>query len=1138
MNDPTRQHDLQDAERIFHEALEQPTQDRRDFVRGECDGDSRLQREVMDLLDADADPTRAGADILDKPPTDLAEAVGLTSAAILASVPERIGPYRIIELLGSGGFADVFLAEQREPVRRKVALKILKPGIDSRAVLARFEAERQAMALMDHPGVAKIFDAGATERGRPYVVMEYVPGLPVTRYADERRLDIDQRLRLFLSICEAVQHAHQRGVIHRDLKPSNILAQFVAQPGEPSGSHLVRIIDFGIAKAITQPLTERTLVTEQGQLIGTPEYMSPEQASRSPGGVDTRTDVYALGVLLYELLTGSLPYSAEDLRSGTIDDLRRLHEAHDPPTPSTRLRRARTEARTLEEAARARGADPDMLKRRLRGDLDWIVMRALERDRERRYDSVSALAADIRRHLATEPVSVGPPSPAYRARKFVQRNRTLAVTTASVFLALLAGMIGTSVALVKAIASEQQEQWRLYIASIGAASDAIENAEPDAARRLLARAPQRHRQWEWRHLYAASDDSSWVFEIEVDFTRRSVASDGRVALMVEERATKLLPMPDGRLMIARLDGEARLLDGQTGREQRRLELPGYAASISPDGRYLASVTSSRLFIQDLRTGEEILHCPTLDHAANSWVWFDPNRPTLLTTGGSNGRIAWIDLERSDLEDADPMTRVQVSGDRTPPRIAMLGDGERIAVIDGYVPRPQLMDRDGANRQVPTGGDVTTPILDVLSDPDTNLIVTIHRGIAEDQVHVWDAVTGTHRTKIAGHAPQVKSIAVRGGMVAIGSEDRVIRLWRAATGAPIGEYFGHADSIIDLGFSYDGETLYSAATDNTVRAWRIADLGQRSIEGMPDLVDMAICDRPSATPAVVAVGRHGRIEAWDLESLARILEPYRLFDRGNIPAVCAWSGSWVVVSGNRGEVVLFDIETRERVTIRERFDRPVDRLRPDVDPGRGLLVCPSPNETVDVFIARAPAGSDAPEFEHAGSIGLDANCQAVAISPTDDALFVTDELGRLARWSLSRAPVAPDWIIEANSRPIRAVAVSPDGRFVATGDGLASGALTLWSAKDGSLVWRQARHYDGVYGLDFSPDGRRLTSSSYDSAVRLWDVETGEHLLAMRTDHASPVFAVAFSPDGVRLVSASFDGRIQIRTAIPAPQPAD
>jgi serine/threonine protein kinase len=417
----------QRLERIFDEAIEiESPGDRQLFLECACAGDGDLFRAASKLV---ADHFRAGS-FLESPAADIAAAIDLEPKAW--SPGEQIGPYKLLEQIGEGGFGVVFLAEQERPVKRRVALKIIKPGMDTRQVIARFQAERQALAMMDHPNIAKAHDAGSTENGRPYFVMELVQGIPITEYCDQCNLTTSERLELVITVCQAVQHAHHKGIIHRDIKPNNVLVAM--QNGRPTP----KIIDFGVAKAIDQQLTEHTLTTAFAQMVGTPLYMSPEQAELSPLGVDTRSDIYSLGVVLYELLTGSTPFDKDRLHGAAYDELRRIIREEEPPRPSARISTlAADKASTLAEHRRT---DARRLSQQVRGELDWIVMKCLEKDRNRRYETPASLARDIERYLHDEPVQACPASASYRVQKFVCRNKTLLAFGGAIAAALVVGL--------------------------------------------------------------------------------------------------------------------------------------------------------------------------------------------------------------------------------------------------------------------------------------------------------------------------------------------------------------------------------------------------------------------------------------------------------------------------------------------------------------------------------------------------------------------------------------------------------------------------------------------------------------------------------------------------------------------------
>ena len=417
-----------DEEAIFHIARDlADTAKRSEYLQQVCGADQELRERIQGLLDAhEKEQTFLKSNVQLETTAAKTPTAGAKSGSI-AKPGEEIGRFKLLQQIGEGGFGVVFMAEQHKPIRRKVALKVIKPGMDTKGVVARFEAERQALAMMDHPNIAKVLDGGTTDSGRPYFVMELVRGVPITDYCDNKQLSADQRLELFITVCKAIQHAHQKGIIHRDLKPSNILVAL--HDGKP----VVKVIDFGVAKAVNQQLTDKTLYTAFGQMVGTPQYMSPEQAEISGLDIDTRSDVYSLGVILYELLTGSTPLETERLRKAGYAEIQRLVKESEPQRPSTRLS---TSGEKLTAIAKHRSVAPDRLSALIKGDLDWVVMKALEKDRNRRYSTPVELADDVNRYLTKEPVEAYPPSRVYKMKKFVRRNKGL-VVAASAFAVIM-----------------------------------------------------------------------------------------------------------------------------------------------------------------------------------------------------------------------------------------------------------------------------------------------------------------------------------------------------------------------------------------------------------------------------------------------------------------------------------------------------------------------------------------------------------------------------------------------------------------------------------------------------------------------------------------------------------------------------
>ncbi len=569
------------------------SEERARFLAEACAGDPNQLRRIEGLLGIEKEAAgffeaaAAERDVLDAP----LEATGAhRPAGPLEEAGEQLGSYRLVKVIGEGGFARVFLAEQLGPVRRQVALKILKPGMDTGEVLARFELERQALAMMNHPNLARFFDAGATPYGRPYFAMELVGGVPITRWCEDHRLAVRERLQLFIPVCRAVQHAHQKGILHRDLKPANILASL--DEGRPTA----KVIDFGIAKALHGALTPKAPFTRVGQFIGTPAYVSPEQVGFEGQDVDTRADIYSLGCVLYELLTGLPPFDLERLRSASASEADRIICEEEPPKPSLMAGNAQAGRDSLPTP---RGEDPRKLKRQLRGELDWIVMKAMHKDPNRRYDTASALAEDIQRYLQDEPVHARPPEWSYRVRKFVRRHRVAVAATGTVLASLVlglqlatAGFEEASKQRDKAVVAEDRANGQrdaataerlkaeayLYAADVNLAAYALRDSNLGRAKELLKRHIPKPgepdlRGWEWRYLW------------------RQCASDELATLGRHDRSvTRVAFSPDGKLLASAGDRKVKLWDVQTRKESRTLEHENgvNGLAFSPDGKRLAT----------------------------------------------------------------------------------------------------------------------------------------------------------------------------------------------------------------------------------------------------------------------------------------------------------------------------------------------------------------------------------------------------------------------------------------------------------------------------------------------------------------------------------------------------------------------
>jgi eukaryotic-like serine/threonine-protein kinase len=674
------------------------------------------------------------------------------------------GRYRLLDILGEGGMGTVYRADQTQPVKRPVALKLIKVGMDSRAVLARFDAERQALALMDHPNIARVYDGGTTAAGQPFFVMELVSGVPITEYCDRQRRPVRARLELFVAVCQAVQHAHQKGIIHRDLKPGNVLVT------EVDGRPTPKVIDFGVARATDFKLTDLSLV-DTGAIVGTPAYMSPEQADPSSIDIDTRTDVYALGVILYELLAGSPPIDTKQFQRGAFLEMLRMVREVEPPRPSTKV----STAAALPNIAASRDVEPAHLKQLLRGDLDWIVMKALEKDRARRYETANGFAADVLRHLAHEPVLAAPPSRAYRLRKFVRKHRGGVVAATLVVLALVVGIAGTTYGLFREAKRVKERD-----AAVGEARDAERSAYDRAA--------------ELRYQLGISN-----------FLLASAAYDNRDVVGAAERLDNVHPDQRGwewRYLKRLTRGGLFTLYGHTDRVE--------SAAFSPDGSRIVTASWDRTAkVWDARTGAPLIglkgHVGWLSGAA-----FSPDGSRIVT--GSHDRTAkmWDARSGSLLLDFKGHTdRVESA--------AFSPDGTRV-VTGSWDHTAKVWDARSGLLLLELKGH-TSAVSSAAFSPDGTRIVV---GIWEWPVtaRVWDARTGSPLLDLKGHMGGVSSAAFSpdGTTIVTGSQDGTAKVWDARTGSPVIELKGHTREVTSAAFGPDGTRIVTGSRDRTAKVW--------------------------------------------------------------------------------------------------------------------------------------------------------------------------------------------------------------------------------------------------------------------------------------------------------------------------------
>ena len=1077
-------------------------------------------------------PERASLDNVTVPPTDPLLARDLPEPAASRSFdkdPEQIGPYRILEKIGEGGMGVVYKAEQREPVRRLVALKVIKLGMDTRDVVARFEAERQALALMSHPNVAKVFEAGMTEQGRPFFAMEFVPGVALNRFCDEEKLTIRQRLDLFVPICQAVQHAHQKGIIHRDLKPSNILVQLV------DGRPLPKVIDFGVAKATNQALTPHTVYTQLGSMLGTPEYMSPEQAMTGGLDVDTRTDIYSLGAILYELLSGSLPFESKTLRIAGPEGMARLLRETDPPKLSARLSEIGSgDDPLLPQIAKARHSDLSTLRRELRGDLEWIVLKAMEKERGRRYETANGLAMDIRRHLLDEPVLARPPTTIYRLGKLIRRNKLPFIGAAAFVLALLIGLATStflfmreSAARRRAAAAELEQtrlrasesslrrqaqaqelaarrrafasdmnlvQQALAVNNLGRAQDLLDRQRPPPGEQDL-------RGWEWRYLwqFCRSDARFTLCQRPASIWSLAVSRDGsRVAIGQEQGGGLSIWDLSTRQLVTQLPAGDDMVSVAFSPTSDLLAFGTAWASASPHPRF-----SVRLWDG---AKEQIVAELPLDSLCQRPVFSDDGQTLIVSTRAKIMLFRVPDGSRLAAYDAPvnyaPGTPFAVSHDR---KVAAYGaPGNIIRVIDLA---------SGAARWNVRGPDNFVTALAFSPDDST---LACGSGLLESPILLRDATSGKQTAKLEGHRGWVSSLVFwpDGKTLASSSADQTIRIWDLSHGASASSprvLRGHRMEVWRMALLPDNRTLVSGCKDGSVNVWDTSTTAHgRTRDDLPATV--AAWEFGPDGNSIIAADMQGHVASWYGEGLRQSIP---LMDIGPLTALRP------VISADCRLIAAATADGRVRV-----WNIPQRKLVHELNiDGMGCVPWRlSTQNRLDVYCKddNTLHEYDLVSWQQVRSWRCAGDARAAAFSPD-------------GRWCLTLgwagASLLQDFDEARESNPNLGIpqsagaAYSPDGKLLAVSSWL--GFVKLYGA---STLREQAQlggFLLGVHSVAFSPDGKRIAAGSNgNEAVKLWDVESHQEVLTLEGE--GPRFeSTAFSADGNALGSKSSLGRLQI-----------
>ena len=1143
---------IQKRKDIFEQAIRiESSEDRNVFLEDAFRG---YPEEISGFKKLVEDHFRAGSFLESGP-----EVTAIAEAKLNAEFASETGRYKLLQQIGDGGFGVVYMAEQQKPIKRKVAIKIIKPGMDTKEVIARFEAERQALALMDHPNIAQVLDAGETDGGRPFFAMELVKGAPITEFCDTNKLPCRDRLALFVDVCRAIQHAHQKGVIHRDIKPNNVMVTVNDNKPVP------KVIDFGVAKAISQQLTERTMFTAYGQMIGTPVYMSPEQAQLSGLDIDTRSDIYSLGVLLYELLTGTTPLELERLREHGLAEVQRLIVEEDAPTPSIRLSSLEQQRAKI---ATDRATDPNHLQQFLTGDLDWVIMKSLSKERSRRYETANSLAADIERFLEDKEVEARPPSTKYRIQKFVRRNRASVIAASLVLATLVLGLIGTSIGLVeanrqtriakgeqrkketqraRAVAAEkiadktaQQQRRELYAANMTLADQLWNspNGDLEKIEELLAAwipvdDSEDLREFSWRYQWNRLYKDAAVTALET--TGASITPNGDLlsaskhglhhaktsASESDTRwsgdASNVTFSPDGRWAAIHLDGETHLIDVATGRSA--IDFPHALCSFSARGDFLVAWTAGT-------------------HTADIWK-LSGDGPSLMEafvlTGeakmpGDSASVQLSDDGRSFLFCGfpDEYDVTMFAGDKDEPvrwyhrnyvESSVWSPNGEVMVIGTDMGAVHLRFRRNPGNKIVLSSHTREPSSIRFSQDGTRMVVGGNLGT----IDVWD----TSALLELSSQPELSSQASDDGDDNMDGQD----LLSSARPQLLRTIKAHPSSRIEsLVFSADGSKLASFANGvsklwdivHTKGRYEVVDFGKDMFGGRTGLW-LERSDRGVVVKDIFA--QYHDVVSGEVYVGDRIVG-ISCEHRGDLTHLLKQKGRFLLdlLSGPYQSVVNVTVEDegngRRLVELRRAYreDPRPNRVRFSPD-GATLVIAGQRHGTTSINLATGQT-SRYPQTSSNG-IAISADGKLLAMDGTSDLLI----------WNLRKdqEQARLDSLVSVEPIPKNghggSVAFSPDGEFLAMGTGGPHNTdpkrsdLKVWRVSDlaevgGGPVFKHDRVLSDV---TFTPDSAHLIATDHAGIVRVWDTNTFE--LSDRTfDVGSTSFAVAISPEGKTLAA--------------------